>query len=112
MATSRIALASVLDTVAQTANAFTQVVTTTTKGIGMLDALVTKASNEQALRHKAGRHTFVKNLIRESASEQAIADLQVIDFCSKSAEHKKMYEKNFDEFSTLFAEDINLKPSE
>lgn len=91
MATARIALASVLDTVSQTANSVSSLINVTTKGVGMLDAIVTKASNEQALRHKAGAHLFVKNLIRESAEAEATANINVIQFCSKSEDHKKQF---------------------
>lgn len=103
MATGKVAIASVMDTVTATANSVSALIHTTTKGIGMLDAIVTKASNEQQARHKVAAHTFVKNLIRDSAEEQAIADMQVINFCAKSADHKQMFEKNFNEISELFA---------
>jgi hypothetical protein len=112
MATAKVAIGSIMDTITQTAISVSSLVNTTNKGIGMLDALVTKVSDEQRLRYRADRHVFIKNLIRESSESQTAADLQVISFCSKSKEHKEMFEKNFDEFSNLFAEELPTKPQE
>lgn len=101
MATAKIALSSVMDAATSAANSVGAVFSVTTKGIGMLDAIVTKVSNEQKLRHKAGGHTFVKNLIRESAEAEAIANLNVLDFCNKSEQHKELFESAFNEFSAI-----------
>lgn len=115
MATARIAMGSIMSTISQTANSVSALINTTTKGIGMLDAMVTKASDEQALRHKKDRRQFVKNLQREAAEEEASANIQVLEFCAKSNEHAKLYKTAFDEFGQLFAEELALaspKPSE
>lgn len=102
MATAKVAIGSIMDTITQTAISVSSVVQTANKGVGMLDALVTKVSTEQQLRYRADKHTFVKNLIREASEAQTAADLQVIQFCAKSSDHKDMFEKNFNEFSELF----------
>ena len=101
MTTAKATLGSVLETISQTANSVTSILNVTTKGIGMLDAMVTKVSSEQKLRHKADAATFVNNLIRECSEAEANADLQVITFCSKSEDHKRLYENAFNEFSAL-----------
>lgn len=109
MATARIALASVLSTVSNTAESVSSLINVTTKGVGMLDAIVTKASTEQKLRHRAGSHLFVKNLIRESAEAEATANIQVLEFCAKSDAHKAQFQASYDEFSKLFASELGTE---
>lgn len=112
MASTRLALGSVLDTVVGTANALSSVVNTTTKSVGMLDAFVTKAADEQALQHKKDRKVFIKSLIREAAQEQAQADLKALEFCKKSDAHDKLYTEHLSEFEQLFATELGLQPVE
>ena len=111
MATNPKALASILTTITKAAGSVSAVFDATTKGVSMLDAAVTKASDEQKLRHRAQRRKFVHNLVRESSMEQAVADQQVVEFCSKSDSHKSLFEKSFDEFNELFSDELASKPN-
>ena len=106
MATSRIALGSVLDTVSSAAGAITSIFNTTGKSIGMLDAFVTKASEEQQLRHRADKDQFIFRLINEAASEKATEDMKIVDFCNKSDTHKATFEKAYNHFHGLFAKEL------
>lgn len=112
MATARIALSSIMDTVSQTANSVSALINVTTKGVGMLDAVVTKVSNEQRLRHKADAEVFKTNIIREYSEAEATANLQVIQFCNKSPDHKQLFETAFNRFSELLNDSTSPKPSE
>lgn len=108
MATAKIALGSVLDSVAKTAGTISAVFDTANRSINMLDRFVGKASEEQALQYRKDKRTFVKNLVREAAEEQAQADIRVQDFRKQSADHTKFFDESYDEFSALFAEELGL----
>lgn len=109
MANAKVAMSSILETVAATANSVSSLINTTTKGVGMLDALVSKVSTEQKLRYKAEADMFVLGLVRESAERQALADIKVVEFCDKSPAHKAMYTKHYDRFSKLFAQELGTE---
>lgn len=108
MATSRIALGSVLDTVVKTANSLGSVLDATTKTIGMADAFVTKASTEQKLSYRIDERKFVHNLVREAAQEQAQADINVATFRKQSTEHAQFFDAALEEFQGLFAKELGL----
>ena len=103
------ALKSILGTVTTTANSVSSLVNVGGKSIGMLDAFVTQAATDQEIQHLKHREDFITNLIRTSAEEQATANMQVMDFCKKSADHKAQFEQSFDRYSKLFA---RYRPSE
>ena len=77
MANKSAALASVLTTVSKTANTVGSVMDTVTDTIGMANAFVTKASQEQQDRYKVERVTFRANLINEAKSLKADADKEI-----------------------------------
>lgn len=101
MATAKIAIGEVLETVSQTAKSVSSLINVTTKGVGMLDAIVTKAATQQRKRYMFDSEMFDQNLVREYAQTSAEADIQVLEFCAKSEAHKDLFEKNFDRFSNL-----------
>ena len=101
MASAKLTLGSIFGTINDTANAVSSLVNTTTRGIGMLDAFVTKAANEQRKQHIADDAKFEETLLREFAQEQAEADLKVVEFCKKSADHERLYQKSYDRLNSL-----------
>lgn len=102
MASTKLAFGSILDTVVGTANAVSSVVNTATKSVGMLDAFVTKAAEEQAVQHTIDRSSFLENAIRQAAQEQAQADLKALEFCNKSSSHDQLYSEHLAKFRSLF----------
>lgn len=109
MATSRLAIGSLLETVSSAAGAITSIFNTTGKSIGMLDAFVTKASDEQTLRHRADKDQFIFRLISEASQEKANDDMKIKAFCDKSEDHKASFEKAFNHFHGLFAKELGHK---
>lgn len=71
------AVASVLTTVAKTANTVGSVMDTVSDTIGMANAFVSKASAEQQDRYKIERVEFRANLISEAKSRKADADKEI-----------------------------------
>lgn len=113
MAVSRVTtVGSLLTTVSTAANAITSTLNTATKSVGMLDAFVTKAADEQALQYRRDKEIFLQSLIRDSAEEAAEADIRVEAYIAKSPAHKAHYERQFERFEQLFEDQLNLKPSE
>ena len=102
------ALKSVLSTVAKTAQSVGALVDTGTRSISMLDRFVGKASEEQELRYRKDRRMFVHNLVRDAASEQAEADIKVEEFMKQSAEHKRLFTASYQEFESLFADELGI----
>lgn len=97
------ALASLATAVATSANTVTSLFTATTKGIGMLDAAVTKASNQQAARHVIDNEDFLNDLIRDSAHAQAEANRKVEDRCTKDPVYAGFYNEANARYSELLA---------
>lgn len=95
MATARIALGSIMDTVSQTANSVSALVNTTTKGIGMLDAFVTKAANEQKKQHIRAGLTFDEHLKIDFAREVTTLKTDADEFCNKSTRHKELFNEAY-----------------
>ena len=91
MATSRVAIGSVLATISDTANAVSSIVNTTTKSIGMLDALVTKASNEQRKRHIVDSLNFDQRLAHEHAQEVSNLTKTADEFVAQHPQYKEQY---------------------
>lgn len=100
------AIQSIFTTVSKGAASISAIFDTTTRSIGMIDAIVSKASDEQKLRYRKERRTFVHNLVREASSEQAEADIIVLEFCAQSVQHDELYTASHKEFSDLFADEL------
>ena len=108
MTTARVALSSVLDTVAKTAGSVTAVLDATTKGIGMLDAFVTKAASEQQKRHVKSGLIFDESLRLEYATEVTTMKTTADEFCNKSPRHEELFNQAYAEI----AQALSPKPSE
>lgn len=100
------ALTTIMTSVAKGAQAVGALFDSTTNSIGMLDALVTKASEDQRLRYRKERRTFVHNLVREASEEQSQSDLRVDEFCKQSPRHAELFNAAYSEFSELFADEL------
>lgn len=111
MATTKLAFRSILDTVTKTAGSLNSVLDASVKTIGMADAFVTKASEQQALRYKADKRNFVHNLVRDAAMEKAEADKSVDDYCKQSDDHARFFNDAHNEFEALFADELGLEKS-
>lgn len=102
MANTRSTFGSLLGTVEKTATTVINVLDAANGGVSMLNAYVSKAANEQRMRHIADAEVFKENLIREVTQEEANSTLKVIKFCAQSPEHKQAYETSYEKFSNLF----------
>ena len=100
MATARLALASVLDTVSSTANSVTQLIGVTTKGIGMLDAAVTKAANEQRKNHVSAALLFDEQLQLEYATSVTTMKIKSDDFAQQSERHAELFNAAYAEIKS------------
>jgi len=101
MATARLTFGTVLDTVSTAAVTVTGALDTVSTTIGMANAFVTKAANEQALRHTADNETFIDRLIEEKAMEQTAINLEIETFVAKSERHKFHYEQAYDRYAAI-----------
>ena len=102
--TARAALGSILGTINSTATSISAIVNTAGKSVGMLDAFVSKASEQQVIKQKVAREDFVNDLIRTCAETQTMANMAVVEFCSKSSAHAEQYATAYDRYSNLLAE--------
>jgi len=101
MATTRHALSSVLGTVVTAAETANGVLNAVSQTIGMANAYVSEAAENQRVHQLADREVFVENLIKEKALERALSNVQVETFCKKSESHAKHYAEAYDLFSKL-----------
>lgn len=97
------AIGSLMAAVATSANTVTSLFVAATKGIGMLDAAVTKAANEQAARHEIANEDFLNQLIRDSADAQATADRKVKERCNADPVYASFFETHHARYEALLA---------
>lgn len=103
MATARLTVGVVLDTVAKAAATLTSTLDTMTDAVGMVNAFVNKAAEEQSIRYKGERGVFVAHLIDEMAQEETMLMIRTESFIATSANHAKHYETAFNKYTTLLS---------
>lgn len=101
MANTRSTFGSLLGTVEKTANTVINVLDAANGGVSMLNAYVSKAANEQRVRHILDAEVFKENLIREVAQEEANSTLKIQKFMAQSPEHTEAYKTSYEKFSKL-----------
>lgn len=101
MASSRLTLGAILQTVSTTANTVTATLDAANKGVGILTAFVDKASTEQRIRHIADKEVFIENLVQEKAEERAVANIKIKKFIDQSPDHHKHYSAAYEKFTEL-----------
>ena len=101
MSTTRMSFGAVLGSVQSAATTITSTLDAATGAVGMLTAFVSKASDEQRIRHVADKEDFIENLIMERAEMRSVANLKAEKFLSKSADHAKHYTAAYRSFESL-----------
>lgn len=101
MSTSRLTFGAILSTVQTTANTVTNVLDAGNAAVGMLNAYVTQAADNQRIRQIADKETFIEDLIREKAMQQATQTLKINKFTSQSTEQSEAYEAAYATYQKL-----------
>lgn len=101
MSTTRLSFGAVLGSVQSAATTVTATLDAATGAVGMLTAFVSKASDEQRIRHIADKEDFVENLILERAEQRALSAIKAEKFMAKSADHHKHFSDAYAEFQQL-----------
>lgn len=105
------ALAAIASTVAQVANSTGDLVRSGTKAVTKLDRYMDRSLKTQEYIYRKEERSFLKNLVREAAAEQAEADMKVEEFCKQSDKHRQLFVESYGEFEELFASELGLTPS-
>lgn len=100
-ANTRMTAAALLGTVTTAASTVTNTFDALNKGIGMLNTAVNDAAFRQDKRSKIDRHLYVNNLIRDTAQQEAEANVRAEDFLKSNPAAAKHYEESFNELSEL-----------
>lgn len=101
MASTRHAFGSILGTIVATAETANGALNAASRGIGMLNAFVEKAANEQEGRHKNDAALFKTQLIIEGAQAEVEMQIDVLKFCKKSEQHETLYEQAYNKYAQL-----------
>ena len=101
MSTTRMSFGAVLGSVQSAATTITSTLDAATGAVGMLTAFVSKASDEQRIRHVADKEDFIENLVLERAEMRSIANIKAEKFMAKSGDHTKHFKSAYDRFSEL-----------
>jgi hypothetical protein len=101
MSTTRMSFGAVLGSVQSAATTITSTLDAATGAVGMLTAFVSKASDEQRVRHIADKEDFVENLIIERAEMRSVAALKAEKFMGKSPEHQRHFKAAYESFEAL-----------
>lgn len=101
MSTTRMSFGAVLGSIQSAATTVTSTLDAATGAVGMLTAFVSKASDEQRIRHVIDKEDFIENLIIERTEMNAIAALKLEKFISKSPDHAKHAQRAYEKYSKL-----------
>lgn len=101
MATARMTVGTVFETVSNAAVAVSTVLGTGIKAVNMLDTYVSDASKKQNLRSIIEMEQFEVKLVEEVAMEDTQRHLKIQEFCSQSTEQGNLYKSNFDRLQKL-----------
>jgi hypothetical protein len=101
MATARLTIGSVLGTVNTAAETLTGIIGTVSNGVGMVNAYVEEAAKKQQGRIKNDQAIFITQLVIEGAEAEAEMHRGVINYCSKSSDHKRLFETAYDKYAKL-----------
>lgn len=91
VASARMTLGTVLGTLSTAANTVTNVLDAASASIGMANAYVNNAANQQKKRILKDSSTFDERLIEEHGQETALRQVEIMKFCGQSAQHAKFY---------------------
>ncbi|UZV39870.1 hypothetical protein [Xanthomonas virus PB119] len=97
----RATAAALLGTVTTITGTITNTFDAANKGIGMLNTAVNDAAFRQDKRSKIDRHLYVNNLIRDTAQQEAEANVRAEDFLKNNPAAASHYQKSYDELSEL-----------
>lgn len=101
MSTTRMSFGAVLGSIQSAATTVTSTLDAATGAVGMLTAFVSKASDEQRIRHVIDKEDFIENLIIERTEMNAVAALKLEKFISKSPDHAKHAKRAYEKYSAL-----------
>lgn len=101
IANTRVTVGALLGTVTTAASTVTNTFDALNKGIGMLNTAVNDAAFRQDNRSKIDRHLYVNNLIRDTAQQEAEANVRSEEFLKNNPAAAKHYAASYDELSAL-----------
>lgn len=107
MATSRVALGSVLSTVTNAAAAVSSIFDTITDGVGMAQEFTKNASIKQKTRHIAEYSSFKTALVEEIAEIDTERQMRLVELRAKSEDHAKAYDANEERLNKALEEAEN-----
>lgn len=103
MATARLTIGSVLDTVTMTATTITGALGAVSGVVSMANAYVGQAQKQQLVQHIIDNERFEERIIEEAAFDQAETDLKISAYRSKSAQHQLGYDQAYERYKALLA---------
>jgi hypothetical protein len=103
MATARMTIGTVFDTVSNAAVAASTVLGSGIKAVNMLDKYVSDAAEKQEIRSLVDMESFETRLQEEVAMEDTQRHLKLQEFIKKTPEHAQLYQANFDRIAKVLA---------
>ncbi|MFP3645156.1 hypothetical protein [Paraburkholderia sp. SIMBA_054] len=103
MATARMTIGTVFDTVSNAAVAASTVLGSGIKAVNMLDKYVSDAAEKQEIRSLVDMESFETRLQEEVAMEDTQRHIKLKEFMDKSPEHQRLYQSNFDRIAAVLA---------
>ena len=100
-ATARLTLGSLFGTVVSAADAATGALGTVSNAVGMLNAYVANAAEEQQARFINEKATFIIRLVDEGTQAEAEVHLNALTFRKKSADHAELYDAAYGKYAAL-----------
>lgn len=98
--TARLTIGSLLGTVNTAAITVSSTLDAAGAAVGMLNATVSKAAKEQAIRHKVDVNEFKSRLVMEVSMQRAQRERQVLDFC-QDKDNERLFKAAHDELAAL-----------
>lgn len=109
MATARVTLGALLDTVGTAASTVNDTLNGISSTVGMFNQYVDKAAKTQRMRYAADELTMLDRILEEKAQEQAAVDIQIDEFKGRSEKHNSYYERAYAKYEAILKPNKGLK---
>jgi hypothetical protein len=101
MATARLTVGTIFDTVTTAATVATGALNSVSGVVAMANAFVAKAQAEQQAQYIIDMEKSEERMLEEAAFEQAETDLKIAAYRSKSAQHQHGYDQAYARYAAL-----------
>ena len=100
-ATARLSMGALFGTVVSVAETASNTLNVANNAVGMLNAYVENAAEEQRARFLNDKARFVKQLVIEGAQAETEMEVSALTFRKKSADHAELFDQAYAKYALI-----------